>query len=102
VAYTATKPSVKTLVNEFQIADELLSQEAMTWTEFFGNTVDSFNPNELDAGTATFLAAHESYAQINIQYWGRTLSKGQGLIGWVESRCMLLVVGMSLLYPLSE
>jgi uncharacterized protein (UPF0248 family) len=99
VAYTVTKPSVKTIVSEFQIADELLSQEGMTWTEFFGNKVDSSSANEVDAGTATFLAAHDSYVQVNIQYWGRTLSKGKGLVGWVESRCLLLVVGMYLLYP---
>lgn len=88
VAHTSTVPGLKALVKEFKTADERLSQDGLTWDQFLGN------PNDSNAGVVEFLHTYDSYVQIKIQYWGRSLSKGKGLVGWVESRCLLLVVGM--------
>lgn len=88
VAHTSTVPGLNAIVKEFKHADRLLSQENLTWNEFLSNSGDS------TSSIAEFLKSHDSYVQINIQYWGRSLSKGKGLVGWVESRCLLLVVGM--------
>lgn len=94
IAHTSTVPGLKTLVKEFKAADASLSTPGMTWSQFFGAAdVTTLNPTTLAAGPKNFLEAHTSYVKIDIQFWGRTLVKGKSLVGWVESRCLLLVVG---------
>ena len=88
VAQTSTVPGLEVIMRELKRADELLPQHRMTWERFFGHGTEGSG-----AGVLEFLASHNSYAQVNIQYWGRTLSKGKGLVGWLESRCVSLVVG---------
>ncbi|KAF1977226.1 hypothetical protein BU23DRAFT_323198 [Bimuria novae-zelandiae CBS 107.79] len=90
VAYTATAPALQVLMSELSQADERLSTPGMTWEKF------------LDANTPareSFLTSFESYIKIDIQYWGRTLSRGKGLVGWVESRCISLVVDVQKALP---
>ena len=85
IAHTATAPGLQVLVNELQRADVRLSTPDMTWDSFFKDHL-------VDNGTRDFLANYESYVKIDIQYWGRAFHKGRGLVGWVESRCINLVV----------
>jgi poly(A) polymerase Pap1/uncharacterized protein (UPF0248 family) len=93
VAHTSTVPGLNTLIKEFKIADRHLSQDNTTWDDFLGAS------NDVHTGVTEFLKSHDSYAQITIQYWGRSLSKGKGLVGWVESRCLLLVVDINKALP---
>jgi hypothetical protein len=93
VAHTATVPGVQMLAKEFRAADERLSEPGMTWDTFFGALTSSRSDLELSPGTADFLGAHSNFVKVDIQFWGRTLAKGKGLVGWVESRCISLVVG---------
>jgi hypothetical protein len=88
ISHTSTVPGLNVLVKEFERADLVLSEPNMTWDRFFNASGGSH------AGVAEFLDSHDSYARINVHYWGRSLSKGMGLVGWVESRCVSLVVGM--------
>ncbi|KAF2122011.1 hypothetical protein BDV96DRAFT_562792 [Lophiotrema nucula] len=98
VAHTSTVPGLNTLVKELKLADQFLSREAATWEQFFGSPRSSI-VNESSNGKADFLYSHDSYVKIDIQYWGRTLGKGKGLVGWVESRCLLLVVDINKALP---
>ncbi|KAJ4365878.1 hypothetical protein N0V83_008500 [Neocucurbitaria cava] len=93
VAHTSTVPGTQTLIKEFRIADGRLSEPDMTWAKFFQSANVSLTLSTLQNGAADFLKAYSSYVKIDIQFWGRTLAKGKGLVGWVESRCLLLVVG---------
>jgi hypothetical protein len=93
VAHTATAPGLRLLAKAFQAADKQLSAPSMTWDTFFG-TLPSPNPNSsLSFGAVEFLGSQNSFVKVDIQFWGRTLAKGKGLLGWVESRCISLVVG---------
>jgi poly(A) polymerase Pap1/uncharacterized protein (UPF0248 family)/endonuclease/exonuclease/phosphatase family metal-dependent hydrolase len=93
IAHTATAPGLQVLVDELQRADVRLFTPGITWDGFFKDH------SSADAGAADFLAAYESYVKIDIQYWGRALHKGRGLVGWVESRCISLVVDIHKALP---
>lgn len=80
----ASVPSVRTIAEEFKRADHLLSEEGMTWPRFLD-----------DDGTAAFLRMFKSYIKISVQFWGGSLSKGRGFVGWVESRCVSLLVDLN-------
>ncbi|KAF1949803.1 hypothetical protein CC80DRAFT_555032 [Byssothecium circinans] len=94
IAHTATAPGLQVIVTELKRANELLSTRGMTWSAFF----EASGANPL-AGTKPFLSTHESYVKIDIQYWGRALPKGKGLVGWIESRCINLVVDIHKALP---
>lgn len=97
IAHTATMPGLQIISNELKKADARLSEPGITWKTFFEASTSSASGVAIGAGQ--FLQAHESYVKIDIQYWGRTLSKGRGLVGWIESRCINLVVGKYLPAP---
>lgn len=82
-AATASVPTVRTLTAEFQRAAAQLRQESIGWDEFLGTS-----HGELD-----FLSRYSTYVKIDVQYWGPSPSKGNKLVGWIESRCAMLLVG---------
>ncbi|KAJ2998054.1 hypothetical protein NUW58_g442 [Xylaria curta] len=84
-ALNASLPSVKTISKEFKRADTLLSHEGMTWTTFLGTA----------SGPGEFLAAFKTFIKIDAQFWGVSLAKGSSFVGWLESRCVMLLVGKS-------
>ncbi|KAF2730474.1 hypothetical protein EJ04DRAFT_500507 [Polyplosphaeria fusca] len=86
IAHQSTVPGLKTLTREFKNADACLSKERMTWEKFFDISASA------TVGVSEYLRSQENYIKVNIQYWGKSLAKGKGLVGWVESRCLLLVV----------
>lgn len=89
VAHTSTMPGLDTLIVELALASKWISETNVGWAYLF-------RPPEGDTTfVSEFLKAHDSYARINIQYWGRTLAKGRKLVGWVESRSLSLVVDIS-------
>lgn len=91
IAHTATLPTLQTLVKEFQGADQQLSEPGMTWQKFL--TAENGSSNAGDHGAIRFLQAYDTYVKVDIQFWGRTLAKGKGLVGWVEARSLSLIVG---------
>ncbi|KAF2258557.1 hypothetical protein CC78DRAFT_526146 [Lojkania enalia] len=92
IAHTMTVPGLKTLVKEFELADQHLSQEGMTWEKFLnGNTVSDIVDSQVFS-PSDFLTSQDSFVKIKLQYWSPSLGKGRGLLGWVESRCLLLVL----------
>lgn len=84
----ASVPSVRTIAEEFQRADKMLSEQGTTWSSFL----------ETD-GSADFLKSFKSYIKINVQFWGGSLTKGRGLVGWLESRCVSLLVDLNRRLP---
>jgi hypothetical protein len=93
IAHTSTVPGLQLLDKEFKAADSKLNEPGMTWEKFFGPSSDPSLELHLPVGAAEFLNAYSSFVKIDIQFWGRMLAKGKSLVGWVESRCISLVVG---------
>ncbi|KAF1946437.1 Poly(A) polymerase type 3 [Clathrospora elynae] len=102
VAHTATVPGVQILAREFKVAAERLEEPGMTWEAFFGMPSSEHFKLSLGIGAADFLRAHSKFVKIDIQFWGRTLAKGKSLVGWVESRCISLVVDIHRTLPKLE
>ncbi|KAI0404186.1 hypothetical protein F4802DRAFT_256550 [Xylaria palmicola] len=88
-ALNASRPSVKTISDEFKRADIILSQEKMDWSDFLGKT----------QGSVEFLTAFKTFIKIDVQFWGVSLAKGSGFVGWLESRCVMLLVDLSRRLP---
>ncbi|KAI0972594.1 hypothetical protein F4678DRAFT_44505 [Xylaria arbuscula] len=88
-ALNASLPSVWTISNEFKRASTLLSQDGMTWTTFLSGT----------QGFAEFLASFKTFIKIDVQFWGVSLAKGSGFVGWLESRCVMLLVDLNRRLP---
>lgn len=91
VARAVSIPSQRTIVEELKRAD-LLSGEEILWSSVIicseqGSVAD------LDEGAHEFLKDYSSYIKVNVQYWGLSLAKGSALVGWLESRCLRLLVG---------
>ncbi|KAI2635986.1 2'-5' RNA ligase superfamily-domain-containing protein [Xylaria nigripes] len=53
-----------------------------TWTTFLTTTL----------GCVEFLSAFRTYIKIDAHFWGVSLAKGSSFIGWLESRCVMLLV----------
>ncbi|KAI1426900.1 hypothetical protein F5Y12DRAFT_783695 [Xylaria sp. FL1777] len=88
-ALNASLPSVWTISNEFKRASTLLSQESMTWTTFLSAT----------QGSVEFLASFKTFIKIDAQFWGVSLAKGSSFVGWLESRCVMLLVDLNRRLP---
>jgi hypothetical protein len=88
VARTASMPSMKTISEELKHANGLLSEPAVTWPTSVAGM------EEEGASVAYgFLKSYNGYIRINVQYWGLSLAKGSSVLGWLESRCLSLLVG---------
>jgi hypothetical protein len=97
VAHTASFPSVRTLVQELKRADDLSSNVGITWPKLVGGTGKEVATADLPGGAYEFLTSYNSYIKVDVQYWGLSLAKGSTLVGWLESRCVQLLVGRFLL-----
>jgi uncharacterized protein (UPF0248 family)/endonuclease/exonuclease/phosphatase family metal-dependent hydrolase len=99
IAHTSTTPALKTLIREFRLANEKLSSDGMTWDEFFGSPGADPSACSLTIGARDFLTSHDSYVKIDLQHWGRRLNKATSFLGWLESRCLFLVVDIHKAVP---
>lgn len=100
-ALNASAPTVHTIATELRRADSLLSQADITWEGFLGLQENNLSGDgRLDAGGADFLKAYKRYVRIDVNYWGSSSQKRNGLVGWLESRCVMLLVGTILSWTL--
>lgn len=91
-ALNASAPTAHTISTELLRANVLLSQPDMTWDKFLGS-------QNIDVGAGDFLTAHKLYIRIDVNYWGSSSQKRNGLVGWLESRCVMLLVGKTASVP---
>ncbi|KAG7287983.1 hypothetical protein NEMBOFW57_007503 [Staphylotrichum longicolle] len=86
-ALAASIPSAQTLAAELRRASDALTTTSTipsSWTAFLS----------APAAAADFLAAHKTFVKLDVQYWGLGLARGAQLLGWVESRCVALLVDL--------
>ncbi|KAI4634436.1 hypothetical protein J4E83_001754 [Alternaria metachromatica] len=102
IAHTATVPGLQLLVKAFKTAEKQLCEPGMTWEAFFGAPSAPEPESQLPHGAAEFLRNYNNFVKVDIQFWGRTLAKGKSLVGWVESRCISLVIDIHKAIPKSE
>ncbi|CAN9079361.1 unnamed protein product [Alternaria alternata] len=102
IAHTATVPGLKLLVKAFRNAEQQLCEPGITWETFFGAPSAPRQELNIPHGVADFLHAYNNFIKIDMQFWGRTLAKGKSLVGWVESRCISLVIDIHKAIPNSE
>ncbi|KAF3004836.1 hypothetical protein E8E13_004355 [Curvularia kusanoi] len=98
IAHTSTLPGLMTLTKEFNTASSQLMDPSMTWQKFFGEP-ELNELNGMGPGEKLFLQNYKSYVSIDIQFWGRTLARGKSLVGWIESRCLSLIVDIHKAFP---
>lgn len=84
VAHTASKHTLKTLRDEILLANQKLNRNC-GWDALTGRA-DGEAEKE-------FLSAFGNFVKIDLRYWGRNIARGRSLIGWIESRCVMLLVG---------
>jgi len=83
-SHAASMPSTRAIVAEFSLASTHLKAHTLTsWT-------DLLRPS----GATTFLTSYTTYVRLDVQYWGISPSRGRRFIGWLESRCVLLLVDL--------
>ncbi|KAJ9133778.1 Nuclear poly(A) polymerase 1 [Coniochaeta hoffmannii] len=91
-AQAASVPSVRTIAEEFRRAVRLLdSGRVESWTEFLAGG-GSAKGELSSSGAEDFLGTYKSYAKIDVQYWGLSLSRGAQFVGWLESRFVNVLV----------
>ncbi|CEN62964.1 hypothetical protein ASPCAL09592 [Aspergillus calidoustus] len=95
VARSATVPSIRILEAEFKRMDGLLSTVGgqggdLAWSDLLGSA---------EAGVEDFLAGYPSYIKVNVQHWGAGGAKGRMLVGWLEWRCVSLLVDIHRKFP---
>ncbi|KAJ4300429.1 hypothetical protein N0V88_003104 [Collariella sp. IMI 366227] len=88
-AAAASVPSTRTLAVEFQRASEALlgTNTRMSWREML----------ESKAAAEEFMGGaggYKTYVKLDVQYWGLSLARGAQFLGWVESRCVMLLVDL--------
>jgi len=98
-AHTASVPTVKALSVELRRANELLAQPGTTWQTLLGRADSAQSQTSRQpgmSGAASFVQEYKSYVKIDVHYWGPSQEKGNQYVGWLESRCVLLLVGKCL------
>ncbi|KAH6607911.1 hypothetical protein Trco_004224 [Trichoderma cornu-damae] len=93
-ASNASASTVSALAAEFTRAADLLSRQDMTWSKFLGLELHETPSNLIEKGVADFLASHRTYVKISARYWGSSQQKGRKYLGWLESRCISMLVDM--------
>ncbi|KAK0643525.1 2'-5' RNA ligase superfamily-domain-containing protein [Cercophora newfieldiana] len=81
----ASAPSTRAIASEFTLAaSQIATLSLSSWT-------DLLRPS----GSTAFLSAFPTYIRLDVQYWGVSPSRGRRFIGWLESRCVLLLVDVN-------
>lgn len=82
--FAASVPSTRTIASEFKLAATILTS----------GTIESWTSLLRHSGAKPFLAAFPTYIRLDVQYWGISPTRGRRFIGWLESRCVSLLVDL--------
>jgi uncharacterized protein (UPF0248 family) len=91
-AAAASKSTTRILKMELERARALLSSPDGTWSRIIGSPNSTLTG--LPPGATDFVNAYETFVKLDIHYWGTSLRGGAKLLGWIESRCANIVIGM--------
>ncbi|TQS32696.1 hypothetical protein Golomagni_06981 [Golovinomyces magnicellulatus] len=84
-ALAASVPTVKTIAMEITHANSLLSAPTASWDTLLDAKAVSQGPKD-------FLTAYKSYVKVDARFWGASPSQGRRFLGWLESRCVAVLV----------
>ncbi|KKZ64259.1 hypothetical protein EMCG_09757 [[Emmonsia] crescens] len=98
VARSSSIPAMKTIVDEMKRAENLISEGNASWTELV-EIEPKTGKSALSSFADEFLKSYNSYIKINVQYWDLSLAKGSSLVGWLESRCLVLLADLHRKFP---
>ncbi|RGP60462.1 poly a polymerase beta [Fusarium longipes] len=93
----ASNPTVMTIAAEIERANRLLSEDGCTWNSILG--LSSTQEAQRSRGATEFLHEFKTYIKIDAHYWGPSQEKSGRFIGWLESRCVMLLVGKGPTHP---
>ncbi|KLO89230.1 poly(A) polymerase [Fusarium fujikuroi] len=91
-APVASIPTVATISSEFGRAKKLLSDDDCTWSKLLGIEPETALGSIQAPASTEFLHAFKTYIKIDAHYWGPSQEKSGRFIGWLESRCVMLLV----------
>lgn len=94
VCRAASLPALWAIREELQRAVRILAEPAVSWESL----IDGLE----GGGAGEFLMEYKSYVKIDVHYWGTSVASGSSLVGWLESKCVALLVGKFLLLRPSE
>ncbi|CAF3632132.1 unnamed protein product [Fusarium graminearum] len=89
----ASNPTVMTITAEIERANRLLSENGCTWNSVLG--LQSAQEAGKSRGATEFLKEFKTYIKIDAHYWGPSQEKSGRFIGWLESRCVMLLVDVN-------
>ncbi|KAL6920750.1 hypothetical protein FSHL1_004727 [Fusarium sambucinum] len=89
----ASNPTVVTIAAEIERANRLLSQDGCKWNSVLG--LQSTQEAGKIRGATEFLNEFKTYIKIDAHYWGPSQEKSGRFIGWLESRCVMLLVDIN-------
>ncbi|OJD14162.1 hypothetical protein AJ78_05468 [Emergomyces pasteurianus Ep9510] len=98
VARSASIAAMRTIVNEMKRAESMILEGKICLTELVG-IVPKTGKSALASSADEFLKSYNSYIKINVQYWGLSLAKGSSLVGWLESRSLVLLTDLHRKFP---
>ncbi|KAF9766501.1 hypothetical protein IL306_001125, partial [Fusarium sp. DS 682] len=91
----ASIPTVATIASEFTRVKNLLSDDDCTWGKLLGIESGRSLDSMKFPGATEFLHAFKTYIKIDAHYWGPSQEKSGRFIGWLESRCVMLLVDIN-------
>ncbi|KAK3905699.1 2'-5' RNA ligase superfamily-domain-containing protein [Staphylotrichum tortipilum] len=87
-AAAASKYSARTVAEEIKRArDKILEGGLKTWGEL------------VEQGVGEFLKGYKTFVRLEVQCWGAGAGRASQFLGWVESRCVGLLVDMQRRVP---
>ncbi|KAF0643450.1 hypothetical protein FPSE5266_09136 [Fusarium pseudograminearum] len=89
----ASNPTVMAIAAEIERANRLLSEDGCTWNSVLG--LQSAQEAGKSRGATEFLKEFKTYVKIDAHYWGPSQEKSGRFIGWLESRCVMLLVDVN-------
>lgn len=86
-AMAASIPTVSTIASEIARADSLLSAPTASWDSILDSQATVQGPKD-------FLTTYKSYVKVDARFWGASLTRRRRFFGWLESRCVAVLVGV--------
>lgn len=94
-AFNASVSTVNTVAAEFERTRSIINTSAFSWEDLLGSSSSGMSQLPGNPGASEFMQTYKSFIKIDVHYWGPSQEKSGRFIGWLESRCVNLLVGKS-------